>query len=50
VTVNNHILAGEFYKALKTIKALIDYEKELIDRVTRGTNLRCGFQTDRKSA
>ena len=50
VAVNNHILAGEFYKALKTIKALIDYEKELIDRVTRGTNLRCGFQNDRKSA
>jgi flagellar protein FlbT len=50
VTVNNHILAGEFYKALKTIKALMDYEKELIDRATRGTNLRCGFQTDRKSA
>ena len=32
VTMNNHILAGEIYKALKSAKALIDYEKELIDR------------------
>ena len=40
VAVNNHILAGELYKALKSAKALIDYEKELIDRETPGTNLR----------
>ncbi|HET9686398.1 MAG TPA: flagellar biosynthesis repressor FlbT [Pseudolabrys sp.] len=33
--VNNHILAGELYKALKSAKALIAYEKELIDRQTR---------------
>ena len=50
VAVNNHILTGELYKALKTTKAPIDYEKELIDRATRGTNLRCGLKTDRKSA
>lgn len=50
VTMNNHILAGEMYKALKSAKTLIDYEKELIDRATPGTNLRRGFQTDRKSA
>ena len=50
VAVSNHILAGEMYKALKSAKALIAYEKELIDHATRGTNLRRGRQTDRKSA
>ena len=44
------ILPGEIYKALKSAKALIAYEKELIDHATRGTNLRRGRQTDRKSA
>jgi flagellar biosynthesis repressor protein FlbT len=48
--VSNHIMAGEMYKALKSAKALIAYEKELIDHATRGTNLRRGRQTDRKSA
>jgi hypothetical protein len=38
------------YKALKSAKALIAYEKELIDHATRGTSLRRGRQTDRKSA
>ena len=50
VAVSNHILAGEMYKALKSAKALIAYEKELIDHATRGTGLRRGRQTDRKSA
>jgi len=50
VAVSNHILAGEMYKALKSAKALIAYEKELIDHATRGTSLRRGRQTDRKSA
>ncbi len=50
VAVNNNILAGEMYKALKSARALIDYEKELIDRATCDTNLRCGLKTDRKSA
>ena len=50
VAVSNHILAGELYKALKSAKALIAYEKELIDHATRGTNLRRGRQTDRKTA
>jgi len=48
--VSNHIMAGEMYKALKSAKALIAYEKELIEHATRGTNLRRGRQTDRKSA
>src|SRR5690242_20919983 len=50
VAVSNHILAGEMYKALKCAKTLIAYEKELIDHATRGTSLRRGRQTDRKSA
>ena len=50
VAVSNHILAGEMYKALKSAKALIAYEKELIDHATRGPNLRRGRQADRKSA
>jgi len=48
--VGNHILAGEMYKALKSAKALIAYEKEILDHATRGTNVRRGRQADRKSA
>jgi flagellar biosynthesis repressor protein FlbT len=50
VAVSNHILAGEMYKALKRAKSLIAYEKELIDHATRGTSLRHGRKTNRKSA
>ena len=39
--VNNHILAGELYRALKSAKALIAHESELMARVA---------QSDRKSA
>jgi flagellar biosynthesis repressor protein FlbT len=50
VAVSNRILAGELYKALKSAKTLIAYEKELVDHATRGTNLRRGRQADRKTA
>ena len=50
VAVGNHILAGEMYKALKSAKALIAYEKEILDHATRGANVRRGRQADRKSA
>jgi len=50
VAVSNHILAGEMYKALKSAKALIAYEKEILDHATRGANVRRGRQADRKSA
>jgi flagellar protein FlbT len=50
VAISNHILAGEMYKALKSAKALIAYEKELLDHATRGANLRRDRQADRKSA
>lgn len=49
VDVSNHILAGEMYKALKSAKALIAYEKELLDHA-RGESLRRNRQKDRKSA
>lgn len=29
--INNHLLAGAYYKALKQAKALIEYEKELLE-------------------
>ncbi len=50
VAVSNHILAGEMYKALKSARVLIAYEKELVDHASRGTNVRRGRQADRKSA
>ncbi len=41
--INNHILTGEHYKALKEAKKLITYEQELIEHATRGgTSLRQG--------
>jgi flagellar protein FlbT len=40
--INNHILTGEFYKALKEAKKLITYEQELIDHAARGPSLREG--------
>ena len=32
--MNEHILASEYYKALKTAKKMIAYEKELLDHAT----------------
>ena len=50
VAISNNILAGELYKALKSAKALIAYEKELVDNATRGASIRRGRQADRKTA
>ena len=50
VAISNNILAGELYKALKSAKALIAYEKELVDHATRGASIRRGRQADRKTA
>jgi flagellar protein FlbT len=50
VDVSNHILAGEMYKALKSAKTLIAYEKELFDHASSGESLRRHRATDRKSA
>jgi flagellar protein FlbT len=49
-SINNHILTGELYKALKDAKKLIAYEEELIGHAKRGANLRGDRQTDRQSA
>jgi flagellar biosynthesis repressor protein FlbT len=50
MAISNNIMAGEVYKALKSAKALISYEKELLDHATRGESLRRGGQANRKSA
>ena len=38
--INNHILTGEMYKALKDIKKLIAYEEELLNAARGGPGLR----------
>ena len=48
--VSNQILAGEMYKALKSAKGLIAYERELLDNASRGQSLRRYRAKDRKSA
>ena len=50
VAINNHMLADDLYKALKSAKALIEYEKELLTHATRGANLRPDRSDDGKSA
>jgi flagellar protein FlbT len=48
--INNHILTGEMYKALKTAKKLIAYESELLENAQRGASVRIRRPEDRKSA
>ena len=48
--INNHILTGQMYKALKEAKKLIAYEEDLIGHASRGTDLWGGGETDRESA
>jgi flagellar protein FlbT len=48
--INNHILTGEMYKALKEAKKLIAYEEGLLAHAKRGPSLRRDRQADRKSA
>lgn len=38
--VNNEILTGSLYKALKQTQALISYERELLDHAKRGADVR----------
>ena len=44
--INNLILTGQLYKALKEAKKLIAYEKELLDHATGGERLRSGSEAD----
>ena len=48
--INNHILTGNMYKALKEASKLIEYERELLVNAERGASLRQGGEGDRKSA
>jgi flagellar biosynthesis repressor protein FlbT len=48
--INNLILTGETYKALKEAKKLITYERELLDHATRGERVWSGGEADCKSA
>lgn len=49
-TICNHIINGQMYKALKSAKTLIAYEKELLDNATRNARLRRDRESNRKSA
>jgi flagellar protein FlbT len=49
-SINNHILTGELYKALKHAKKLIAYEVELMEHAKCGTGVREDCETGRKSA
>jgi flagellar biosynthesis repressor protein FlbT len=49
-SINNHILTGELYKALKDAKKLIAYEEELLVDAKCGTGLRSSRAANRKSA
>lgn len=40
--MNNHILTGHMYKALKEAKKLIAYEQDLLNHAARGNDLRQG--------
>ena len=48
--INNHVLTGEMYKALKDAKRLIAHEQELLDHAKRGASLRNSSEADCKSA
>lgn len=48
--INNQMLTGETYKALKSAKKLIEYEQELFEHAARSKGLRNGGPADRKSA
>lgn len=46
--INNHILTGELYKALKQAKQLITYEQELILNESSDANIRKSSEPDRQ--
>jgi flagellar protein FlbT len=49
-SVNNQILTGNTYKALKEVRKLVAYERELLDNAKCSRGLRNGRFADRKSA
>ncbi len=48
--INNQILTGDLYKALKHARKLIEYEQELLSHAKRDKGLRGSGAADRKSA
>ena len=48
--INNQILTGNLYKALKEAKKLIAYEEELLQNAKRGPNLQKRGKANLKSA
>jgi flagellar protein FlbT len=48
--INNQILTGELYKALKEAQKLVTYEGELIEHAKRGAGLQKRGKSDRKPA
>ena len=48
--INNKILTGDLYKALKEARKLISYEMELFEHAKRGSSLQKRFKADRKPA
>jgi flagellar protein FlbT len=49
-TINNQILTGAFYKALKAARKLIAYEEELLQHAKPGANLQKRGKANLKSA
>ena len=49
-TINNQILTGEMYKALKNAKKLISYEEELLTHAKRSPSVRNDRHPDRRAA
>jgi len=45
--INNQILTGDLYKALKSARQLIEYEQELLTNASRGASLRSGRKANR---
>jgi flagellar protein FlbT len=48
--INNQILTGDLYKALKEAQKLIAYEQDLFEHAKRGTGLHKRLKADFKSA
>jgi flagellar biosynthesis repressor protein FlbT len=48
--INNNILKGDLYKALKDGRKLIEYEQELLGNAKSGPSVSYGGDADRKSA
>jgi flagellar biosynthesis repressor protein FlbT len=49
-SINNHILTGEMYRALKDAKKLIAYEQELLSHAKRRAGVRDRRETNRQPA